>query len=115
MVAELAFQHPIDLLADGVQLAAAVASGHHEVVEFRGHAPHIEHDHVLSAVILRGAGGSHCKLPATLLANVGRGAYFGDGSVTSDGLGCKLGSNFNPVAARGGEWENGRGETRFDM
>ena len=56
-VAHAVFQGVIDLLAHGVELAAAGAGGQHEVVEDRGEFAHVEHDDVDAAIVFGGLGG----------------------------------------------------------
>ena len=88
MIAQFAFQYPVDFFADGVQLAAAVAGNEHEVIEFRRHAPHIERDDFLAAVFLGRAGRGQRKLLTSFLANFECGGCLGDGGKSSGDAQC---------------------------
>src|SRR3954454_20615970 len=79
LVAQLALEYPVDLFTDGVQLAAAVTGSEHEVVELRGHAPHIQYGHIATAVILGSPGGGQRELLAACLTGFDRSTYFSDG------------------------------------
>lgn len=112
LVAELALEHPVDLFADGMQLAATIPGGEHEIVKFRRHAPHIEHGHIAPAVILRGAGGGQGELLAACLTGFNRSTYFSDGDFTSiERPLAKCGPILTVCksegeSGRGGEWES---------
>ena len=56
MLAQAVLEAMIDLLAHGMQLAAARAGGQDEIVEFRSHLPHVEDHDVTSSIVSRSLG-----------------------------------------------------------
>ena len=81
-VAKFLFEHPVNLLADGMQLAATVARHEHELVEFGGQAAHIGHDDVLASVVLGSLSVRQSEVVSRLLSRFICGGSLGAGSKT---------------------------------
>ena len=79
LVAQLAFEHVVDFVADGVQLPAAVAGDEHEVVELGRQLLHVEHDDILAAVVVGRARSGQRELQAAFVASFEIRQGFGDG------------------------------------
>jgi pimeloyl-ACP methyl ester carboxylesterase len=79
VVFKFAFQDPVDFLADGVELPAAVARYEHKIVELGGHRPHVEHGDVFAAVIFGRTGSGERELFAAFLTFFERGRCVCDG------------------------------------